>query len=131
MKPAFSKAYGTMVRRAWSLRCPRCGQEPLFANWLRMNTDCAHCHLHYEREPGYFLGSIYFNYGLTAALVTISYFALYFSGITSDGVTLVAVTALAILFPLWFFRYARGLWLGFDHFWDPMAGDPSAEREDR
>jgi uncharacterized protein (DUF983 family) len=131
MKPAVSKAYRTMLLRAWSLRCPRCGQGPLFVNWVRMHTDCAQCHLHYEREPGYFLGSVYFNYGLTALLVTIGYFTLYFSGLTSDRTTLVAITALALLFPLWFFRYARSLWLGFDHFWDPMAGDPAAETKDR
>jgi hypothetical protein len=95
-----------------------------------MHTDCAHCHLHYEREPGYFLGSVYFNYGLTALLVTLGYFMLYFSGLTSDRTTLVSITALALLFPLWFFRYARSLWLGFDHFWDPMAGDPAAETEE-
>ncbi len=91
-----------------------------------MNPECANCHLHYEREPGYFLGSIYINYGLTAVLVTIGYFALFASGVTSDRATLGIVTAFALLFPIWFFRYARSLWLGFDHFWDPMSGDPAA-----
>jgi uncharacterized protein (DUF983 family) len=118
-----------MVRRAWRLRCPRCGQQPLFANWIRMHSDCANCHLHYEREPGYFLGSIYINYGLTAVLVTIGYFALFSSGVTSDRATLLIVTAFALLFPIWFFRYARSLWLGFDHFWDPTSGDPAAKTE--
>ena len=50
-----------------------------------MNADCDHCHLHYEREPGYFLGSIYINYGLTALLVTLFYFALFFSGVVSPA----------------------------------------------
>ena len=28
------------------------------------------------------------------------------------------------------FRYARSLWLGFDHYWDPIQ-DESAERDSR
>ena len=130
MKQLWAGAYGTMVRRAWRLRCPRCGKRPLFANWIRMYPECSFCGLHYEREPGYFLGSIYINYGLTAVLVTIGYFSLFGSGVTSDRETLAIVTAFALLFPLWFFRYARSLWLGFDHFWDPAPGDPASENEE-
>jgi hypothetical protein len=39
---------------------------------------CVYCGLRYERETGYFLGSIYFNYGLTAMLVAIGYPLLVF-----------------------------------------------------
>ena len=31
--------------------------------------------------------------------------------------------AFVVLFPTWFFRYARSLWLGFDQFIDPRAGE--------
>jgi hypothetical protein len=85
-----------------------------------MNDRCPACDLHYEREPGYFLGSIYINYGLTALLVTIAYFTLYFSHVVSPQAALWIVTAFALAFPIWFFRYARSLWLGFDQFWDPL-----------
>jgi hypothetical protein len=27
--------------------------------------------------------------------------------------------AFCLLFPLWFFRYARSLWLGLDYYFDP------------
>ncbi len=84
-----------------------------------MHPDCEACGLHYEREPGFFLGSIYVNYGLTALLVTIFYFVLFFTGWTSPQTALWIVAAFAVLFPLWFFRYARSLWLGFDQYWDP------------
>jgi uncharacterized protein (DUF983 family) len=126
VKPPWHKAYWTAVSRGWRLRCPRCGGQPLFANLIRMHPECASCHLRYEREPGYFLGSIYINYGLTAVLVTTCYFALMASGIVADQAVPWIVTALALVFPVWFFRYARSLWLAFDHFWDPMPGDPSA-----
>ena len=118
-----------MVSRAWRLRCPSCGQGKLFKNLFRMHPDCDTCKLHYEREPGYFLGSIYINYGLTALLVTLFYFALFFGGWTSPTASLWIVTAFAFVFPFFFFRYARSLWLGFDHFWDPMPGDPNSKEE--
>jgi hypothetical protein len=82
---------------------------------------CQWCELRYEREPGYFLGSIYINYGLTALLVTMGYFALYFSRLVTPQQALWIVAALALVFPVWFFRYARSMWLGFDHYWDPTT----------
>jgi uncharacterized protein (DUF983 family) len=126
--PTKRTGYWTTVGRAWRLRCPRCGHGRLFKNLILMNADCNHCHLHYEREPGYFLGSIYINYGLTALLVTLFYFALFFSGVVSPQTALWLVAAFALAFPIWFFRYARSLWMGFDHYWDPTTDGPSGQR---
>ncbi len=89
-----------------------------------MYPQCPWCEFKYEREPGYFLGSIYVNYGLTAMLVTIGYVTLLFSEALSPQAAFWCVAAFAILFPIWFFRYARSLWLGFDHYWDPPTDDP-------
>lgn len=122
------KSYFTVMSRGWRLRCPRCGQSRLFKNWLRMHPECEQCHLRFEREPGYFLGSIYINYGLTAGLVTVFYMALFLSGAVAPRTALWIVAGFALLFPLWFFRYARSLWLGFDHYWDPT--EISVGRED-
>lgn len=95
-----------------------------------MNSSCSECGLRFEREPGYFLGSIYINYGLTALLVTLFYFALFFSGAVSPETALWIVTGFALVFPIWFFRYARSLWLGFDHFWDPPTADKDRQPVD-
>jgi hypothetical protein len=92
-----------------------------------MNPVCTACHLKYEREPGYFLGSIYVNYGVTALLVTVAYMALVFSQLVEPQAALWIVTAFALVFPIWFFRYARSLWLGFDNFWDPQPEKASTE----
>lgn len=121
------KSYFTTLSRSWRLRCPRCGQGRLFRNWIAMNAECDHCQLHYEREPGYFLGSIYVNYGLTALLVTVFYLTLFATGVVSPQTALWIVAGFAVVFPLWFFRYARSLWLGFDHYWDPMPEEETAQ----
>lgn len=127
--PDGKKTYFTALSRSWRLRCPRCGQGRLFRHWLHMRSECEYCHLHYEREPGYFLGSIYVNYGLTALLVTILYFLLFASGVVSPQTAFWIVAAFALTFPVIFFRYARSLWMGFDHFWDPTAEE--ADRSER
>jgi hypothetical protein len=87
-----------------------------------MPATCDHCGLIYNREPGYFLGSIYFNYGLTAVLVTVGYFAGYFFTDIPNNVLLWGLLAFTLIFPLWFFRYARALWMGFDELFDSRTG---------
>ena len=107
------------VSRSCRLRCPRCGQGRLFDGWFAMRPHCDECRLDFRQEPGFYLGSIYFNYGLTALIVTISFFTLYFATTLSDRVVLISLMVFIVFFPLWFFRYARSLWLGFDQYWDP------------
>lgn len=108
-----------LVFRAARLRCPRCGEGKLFSGWFRMFPACSQCGLKYDREPGYFLGSIYFNYGLTALIVTISYIVGAFVLELPSNALMTGLVVFCVLFPLWFFRYARALWMGFDQKIDP------------
>lgn len=71
--------FGTLVWRSVRLRCPVCGRGKLFAGWFKMHSRCGVCDAKFEREAGFFLGSIYFNYGLTALVVAIAYPVLLFS----------------------------------------------------
>jgi len=95
----------------------------LFLGWFHMRSRCDWCGLIYEREPGFFLGSIYVNYALTALLTTVAYIANMATGAVSEKWMLGLLTAFCVLFPAWFFRYARSLWMGFDQYWDPRAED--------
>jgi uncharacterized protein (DUF983 family) len=119
----------TMIGRAVRLRCPACGRAPVFRGMFAMCDACSACGRRFNRAPGYLLGSIYFNYGMTAALVVIAYFALYFTE-TLRGTPLLAVlTAFSVIFPLWFFRYARALWIAFDERWDPWPNEEERRQE--
>jgi len=89
-----------------------------------MEPFCEACRANFERDPGFFLGSIYFNYGLTALLVAVFYPILLFSGWGSPNALLAGCLAFCLAFPLWFFRYARSLWLGFDLYMDPRGPAP-------
>lgn len=111
----------TLLGRALRLRCPVCGQGKLFSGLLRMPPVCSHCGWKFEREPGYFLGSIYFNYGLTAVITMVLFFGLYFGAGIDPNSMKWPLGVFCMLFPLWFFRYARALWLAFDTYWDPTT----------
>lgn len=84
-----------------------------------MHSNCSDCRLKYERAPGYFLGSAYINYGITAVLITVTYVSLHF-GAGFENRTL---AAFCVLFPLFFFRYARSLWLAMDYYIDVVEFD--------
>ena len=113
--------FWTLLRRSLLLRCPYCGQGPLFEGLLTMRKSCPHCGLVYEREPGFFLGSIYFNYGLTALVVVIFYPILLFNRLVPESRLLLGAFAFVVVFPMLFFRHARALWLGFDQWYDPRT----------
>ena len=112
--------------RAVRLRCPACGRAPIFRGWFAMHESCAACGRRFARDPGYLLGSIYFNYGVTALLVVVMYFTMFFRDWFSDGQRLVLLSVFAIVFPLWFFRYARAFWIAFDERWDPWPNEQEA-----
>lgn len=88
-----------------------------------MHKTCEACGLVIEREPGYFLGSIYFNYGVTALIVTVAYFAGYFLTDIPPPLLLWPLAGFCVAFPLWFFRYARSLWMGLDELVDSRSGN--------
>jgi hypothetical protein len=86
----------------------------MFKGLFRMHETCAHCGLKYEREPGYFLGSIYINYGVTAFLLTAGWIALRY-GFGFEGRNLLIPLGVSlVVFQTLFFRYARALWLAMD-----------------
>jgi uncharacterized protein (DUF983 family) len=102
---------GHILGRALRLRCPRCGRSPLYAHYFRMHERCAACGLRYEREQGYFVGAIYINYAVTAAVAVGGVLVLDWTVGLTLAQQLALGVALGVLVPLVFFRHARSLWL--------------------
>lgn len=117
-----------LVWRAVRLRCPACGQAKIFRGWLAMYESCAACGRRFQRDAGYFLGSIYFNYAVTGLLVTAMYFAMYFGDVLGDEQRLALLMVFVIVFPAWFFRYARALWMAADEYFDPWPNEEEARQ---
>lgn len=121
--------YLTLLRRGLALRCPVCGRGKLFSGWLAMHKRCPECDAPFAREPGFFLGAIYVNYGLTALIVAIVYPVLLFRRAASNDVLLACAMGFVILFPLLIHRHARSLWLTLDQFYDPRPGETGTGRD--
>jgi len=103
------------MRRAARLRCPRCGRAPLFRGWFTMNTVCAVCDLRFERAQGYWIGAIYVNYAFTTTIAVAGFFMLWAWTALSTAAQLAIWVPFCVLFPLWFFRYSRAVWLAVEH----------------
>jgi uncharacterized protein (DUF983 family) len=105
--------------RAVRLRCPRCGRGKLFEGFLAMRERCPTCLLTFEREHGFFVGAIYINYAGTVLVALASFHALELFTPVPFAWRLGIAVACAAIFPLFFYRYAKSLWLSFDWFVDP------------
>lgn len=108
-----------ILRLGVRLRCPRCGGTRLFRGWFAMTRECALCGLRFERAPGYFVGAIYINYAVTVVIVIAGYLLLWRYTALSTGQQLLLWLPFTALFPLWFFRYSRSLWLALEYTVNP------------
>lgn len=130
MIPEPPNSLGQAFSRGIRLNCPMCGKGRLFKGFIRMEKICSVCGFHFERGPGYFLGSTYINYGVTTLLTTWIYMVLRFGFEISKSLLIPALAAFCVIFPVLFFRYARSLWLSFDCYFDRTGAMESAsERE--
>ena len=96
-------------------RCPRCREGRLFKSALRMNDPCTVCGQVFEREPGYFLGAMYFSYGMATLYFVPVFFALRW--LLPDWPALLIPLLAGLLFlPLMpsVYRMSRTLWIHFD-----------------
>ena len=112
-----------LVGRALLLRCPVCGKGRLFSGIFRVPEKCPACGAPYAREAGFFLGSIYINYGLTSLIAAVVYPILMFNKLVPEPYLTIGSLAFVVIFPLLFFRHARSLWIGFDQWYDPRDGE--------
>jgi uncharacterized protein (DUF983 family) len=105
------------------LRCPRCHSGRMFASWFRMRRACPTCGLPFERASGEITGGMGFNIVATLALVIVTAVVVGFSSVPLLP-ALLAMGALAVLFPIVFYPFSRGLWVGLLY----LTGD-NAERD--
>ncbi len=125
------------IGRAMLLRCPVCGKTPIFmslrntrriGDWFTPLDGCHRCGYPYEREPGYFLASVWLiNYGAGSILGIVIYLALEFTVHPPIGIVLASVLTPIILFNLLFARHSKALFIAIDHFYDPHEKDPGED----
>jgi uncharacterized protein (DUF983 family) len=132
--PDFSiKRFRRMMSNALALKCPTCGERPMFIpwhqvrslrNWFKPLDGCPRCGYPFEREPGYFLMPIFaVNYGVGALLGLVIYLVLDFALHLPIWLVLTLTIIPILLFNIWFARHSKALFLAFDLFFDPHHGD--------
>ena len=108
-------------------RCPRCRLGKIFPRSVfwgvpKMHERCPVCGLRFEREPGYFLGAMYFSFFM--GIVTVAVFAAVLWAITGWWITKATTWAVVLFLPLTpaITLFARVLWIYMDQTIDPDRG---------
>ena len=100
--------------------CPHCqkgkvfNEKSIFFNFgfPKMNEHCSSCHYKFEKEPGYFFGAMYVNYGLTVAQGIVTYaIAQFFFTETFDLRIIPIIAAVIIMMSSFNIRLSRLLWI--------------------
>ena len=81
--------------------------------FMKMNDDCPVCGLHFEREPGFFVGAMYVNYAFSVAIFIAVGIALFLLGDFPFYIYLLTVTTTVVLLLPFLFRYSRIIFLHF------------------
>jgi transposase-like protein len=99
-------------------KCPKCSKghafykkgNPLLFQMPRMHTNCPVCGHKFEKETGYFFGSMYVSYALTVAeMVAVFLIAQLFS--PSFIVAIISIAVMAVMLSTFNFRLSRMLWI--------------------
>lgn len=89
-----------------------------------MHTRCPVCELLYDREPGYFMGSLYISYGISSIVLMLGLLCAHLLFPETDLGWLILILGILYLpFVPLVTRYARVLWIYFDRWaWPGRPG---------
>jgi uncharacterized protein (DUF983 family) len=118
-------------------KCPKCRRGDIFTGPMysfkaqKTHTNCPHCEMRFEIEPGYFYAAMYVSYALNVAeMVTIGIATYVFSGsLEYEDLWLYITTIIGgtILLAPFNYRYSRVLLL---HYLSPKVKyNPALDKE--
>jgi uncharacterized protein (DUF983 family) len=96
------------------LRCPRCEKGQIFKKkkYFEMHTHCGYCQLKYEKEVGFFYGSMYISYALNIATFVVALILYYTFEAFWDWRWFMGIyVALSIMFTPFLYKLSRSIWL--------------------
>jgi uncharacterized protein (DUF983 family) len=100
-------------------RCPQCHRGKLFERGFRMQPCCIQCGLIYQQATGEITGGMGINIATTLIPLLIAAFVLGINPAIPLAPVLLGLAAFAIVFPIVFYRSARGLWVAITY----LTGD--------
>lgn len=93
------------------LRCPQCQRGALFAHGFTINTICPQCGLQFEPATGEVTGGMGINISVTLVPVMVVALILGLNPAVPLLPLLAGLGLFSVLFPIAFYRSARGLWI--------------------
>lgn len=112
-----------VLAQSLCLICPACQRGHMFRSRFRMNVRCPVCGVIFERDGGEITGGMAINSLVTCTIVFIgSGLAAIFTQI-SLLLLFLGIGLFALVFSVWFYRYARGLWVGIIYLTGSMFED--------
>ena len=109
---------GSIIRAVLLGKCPRCQTGAFFATFWKNHDDCPHCNLHFEREAGYFLMSIFIAYLLQGVILVPLVITMFQTGVPVIVNILIGLAVMIAIAPFTY-RYSRIFWLHGDWLFDP------------
>lgn len=109
------------MKRLWALlrqRCPVCLKGQVFKSLMGMHADCPVCGIHFERETGFFLNSMFIAYTLGFLILIPTSVLLYLWDASILVFTIAIVVETVVIWPV-LFRYSRIIWMHADQVLDP------------
>lgn len=111
-----------LLWRALLLRCPRCGEGPLYRHGYTMYEACPVCHWRYEREEGYWTGAVAVNLVIAELIVTAVVVPLsaYLAINHQSPAPLLFLLPLPIVLPFVLYWHAKSFWMAIDFMLNPV-----------
>ncbi len=109
---------GSKLYSIFKMKCPQCQEGEFFVSHPYdlskvgdIHQECSHCHLKYEKEPGFYYGAMYVSYALGVALfVTLWVSMKLFFPKTSLTWQLVIIFITFIVIAPYFYALSKIIW---------------------
>jgi uncharacterized protein (DUF983 family) len=120
-----------MLWRAIRCRCPRCGGKAWWVSPFKRLPRCRTCGFRYEREPGFSLGAITINMGVTFAFIAVLLLVGFISTYPDVKVLpmLVVGALIVIVVPTAGYAISYTIWTAIDIAMHPLDAADVAEAE--
>ncbi len=106
--------------------CPNCGGRGIFEG-LGLKEECPTCHHRFEREQGYWLGSITINTAISFGLFGVTFLAIALAtwpDVPWTGMWIGLIVLMGV-FPIIFHRFSKAIWVGLDLAFRPVEDKSS------
>lgn len=107
----------TFVWRGITNACPRCGSRKTHKNYFSIRPNCLCCSLKFEKEQGYWTGSLATNMILTGGLVVVSLIVglVLTAPDIPAGFLMALILPIAIITPIFIHPITHTVWMAIDY----------------